>query len=154
MYSFHLLLIFSVSTRSLLFLSFIMPIFGQNIPLIFPAFQKRYLVFSLLLSSSSFMHCSLKKAFLSLHAILWDSAFNWAYLSLFPCLLLLFFSHLFVKPPPTSILPCCISFSWGSFWLFPPVQCYNPLSIVLQTLCLSNLIPESICHFHCIIVRD
>ena len=35
------------------------------------------------------------------------------------------------------------------------VQCYKPPSIVLQALCLSDLIPlESICHSHCIIVRD
>ena len=36
----------------------------------------------------------------------------------------------------------------------PPVQCLEPLSIVLQALCLSDLTPESICHFHCIIIRD
>ena len=32
-------------------------------------------------------------------------------------------------------------FSWGWFWSLPPEQCYNPPSIVLQTLCLSELIP-------------
>ena len=40
-----------------------------------------------------------------------------------------------------SPLPFCISFSWGSSWLLPPVQCHNPPSIVLQALCLSDLIP-------------
>ena len=34
-----------------------------------------------------------------------------------------------------------ISFSWGWFWSLPPVQCYEPSSIVLQALCLSDLIP-------------
>src|SRR5574342_687708 len=29
------------------------------------------------------------------------------------CLLLLFFSQVFVRPPQTTILPFCISFSWG-----------------------------------------
>ena len=29
------------------------------------------------------------------------------------CLLLFFFSQLFVRPPLTTILPFCISFSWG-----------------------------------------
>ena len=28
------------------------------------------------------------------------------------CLLLLFFSQLFVRPPQTAILPFCVSFSW------------------------------------------
>ena len=32
------------------------------------------------------MNCSLKKAFLSRHAILWNSAFSWIYLSLYPLL--------------------------------------------------------------------
>ena len=30
----------------------------------------------------------------------------------------------------------------------PPVQCHKPPSIVLQVLCLTDLILESICHFH------
>ena len=57
------------------------------------------------------------------------------------CLLLFFFSQLFVRPPQTAILPFCISFSWGWSWSLPPVQCHEPLSTVLQALCLSNLIP-------------
>ena len=47
----------------------------------------------------------------------------------------------------------CISFSCGWFWLPPSVQSHEPPSIVLQALCLSDLIPW-ICPFHCIIVRD
>ena len=39
---------------------------------------------SLLLFSSISFHCSFKKAFLSLLAILWNSAFSWEYLSLSP----------------------------------------------------------------------
>ena len=35
----------------------------------------------------------------------------------------------------------CISFSWGWSWSLPPVQCHKPLSIVLQALCLSDVIP-------------
>ena len=34
------------------------------------------------------------------------------------CLSLLFFSQLFVRPPQTTTLPSCISFSWGWFWSF------------------------------------
>ena len=57
------------------------------------------------------------------------------------CFLLLFFSQLFVRPPQTIILSFCISFSWGWSWSLPPVQCHEPLSIVLQALCLSDQIP-------------
>ena len=32
------------------------------------------------------------------------------------CLLLLFFSQLFIRSPQTTILPFCISFSWGWFY--------------------------------------
>ena len=34
--------------------------------------------------SSFYLHCSLRKAFLSLLAILWNSAFRWVYLCFFP----------------------------------------------------------------------
>ena len=44
-----------------------------------------YLVFPILLLSSISLHCSLKKAFLSLLAILWNSAFSWVYISLLLC---------------------------------------------------------------------
>ena len=44
-YSFHLFLISSASIRSLLLLSFIVPIFGWNVPLMFPIFLKRSVVF-------------------------------------------------------------------------------------------------------------
>ena len=57
------------------------------------------------------------------------------------CLLLFFFSQLFVGPPQMAIFPFCISFSWGWSWSLPPVQCHEPLYIALQALCLSALIP-------------
>ena len=82
MYSFHLFLTSSASTRSLQLLCFNVLIFRRNVPLIFPIFLKRSLVIPLLLFSSSFMHCLLKKTLSSLLAILWNSAFNWMYLSL------------------------------------------------------------------------
>ena len=41
------------------------------------------------------------------------------------CLLLFFFSQLFVRPPQATILLFCISFSWGWFWSPPPIQCYK-----------------------------
>ena len=57
------------------------------------------------------------------------------------CFSLLFFSQLFVRPCRSTILPFCISFSWGWSWFLPPVQCHEPPSIVLQALYLSDLIP-------------
>ena len=141
MYSFHLFLISSVFTRFLPFLSFIVAIFGQNVPLIFPIFLKRSLVFPLLLFSSTFMHRSLKKAFLFLPAILWNSVFSWMYLSLSPLLFASFLSSAIYKVSSDNQPASCSSFSLGWFWSQPPVQCYKPLSIVLQALCLPDLIP-------------
>ena len=63
-------------------LSFIEPIFAWNVPLVSLIFLKRSLVFPILLFSSISLHWSLRKAFLSLLAILWNSAFRWVYLSL------------------------------------------------------------------------
>ena len=93
MYSCQLFLITSASIRSLLFLFFIVPIFAWNVPLILisPIFLTRSLVFPILLFPSFSLHCSFKKAFLSLLAILWNSAFSWVFLSFsllpFACLL-------------------------------------------------------------------
>ena len=47
------------------------------------------------------------------------------------CFWLLFISQLFVWPPKTTILPSCISFPLVWFLSSPPVQCYEPLSIVI-----------------------
>ena len=81
-YSCHLLLISSASVRSIPFLSFIKPIFAWNVPLVSLVFLKRSLVFPILLFSSIFfLHWSLMKAFLSILASLWNSAFRCLYLS-------------------------------------------------------------------------
>ena len=85
-YSCHLFLISSASVRSKPFLSFIEPIFAWNVPLVSLIFLKRPLVFPILLFSSISLHWSLRKAFLSLLAILWNSAFKWKYLSFSPLL--------------------------------------------------------------------
>ena len=53
-------------------------------PLVSLIFLKRSLIFPILLFSSVSWHHSLKKAFLSLLAVLWDSAFSWVYLSVSP----------------------------------------------------------------------
>ena len=97
MYSCHLFLISSASIMSLSFLSFIVMIFGWKVPLMFPTFLKRSLVFPLLLFSSLSLYCSLKKAFLSFLGILWNSAFSWVYLSLSPLLFASFLSSVIYK---------------------------------------------------------
>ena len=66
---------------SIPFLSFIMPIFVWNVSLVALIFLKRSLLFLILLFSSISLHWSLRKAFLSLLAILWNSAFGCLYLS-------------------------------------------------------------------------
>ena len=80
----HLFLISSASVRSIPFLSFIEPIFAWNVPLVSLIFLKRSLIIPILLFSSISWHWLLRKAFLSLLAILWNYAFNWVYLSFSP----------------------------------------------------------------------
>ena len=85
MYSCHLFLIFSASVRSLPVLSFYCAHLSWNVPLVSPIFLNRSLVFPILVFSCISLHCSLKKTFSSLLAILWSSAFSWeVYLSLSP----------------------------------------------------------------------
>ena len=57
------------------------------------------------------------------------------------CFLLLFFSQLFVRLPQITILPSCISFSWGCSWSLPPVQFQEPeLTLFTNPLCC-------LCHY-------
>ena len=91
-YSCHLFLISSAYVRSIQFLSCIVPIFAWNVPLVPLIFLKMSLFFPVLVFSSISLHWSLRKAFLPLFALLWNSAFKWEYLSSSP---LLFASLLF-----------------------------------------------------------
>ena len=88
MCSCHLFLIFSASLRSIPFLSFIIPIVAWNVPfsqsVSQSVFLKRSLVFPILLFSSVSLYWSLRKAFLSLIVVLWNSAFKWVYLPFYP----------------------------------------------------------------------
>ena len=83
-FSCYLFLISSASARSIPFLSFIVPSFAWKVPLVSLIFLKRSLVSPILLFSSISFHWSLRKAFLSLLVILWNSAFKWVYLSFSP----------------------------------------------------------------------
>ena len=95
-YSCHLFLIYSASVRSLLFLSFIMPIPACNVPLISPISLKRSLVFPIL--CFSLLPCIVhlrRPSYLSL--VLWNSAFSWVYLSLSPLLFISLLSSAICK---------------------------------------------------------
>ena len=131
-YSCHLFLVSSASVGSIPLLSFTVPIFAWNVPLVSLIFLKRSLSFP--------FYCF--PLFLCI-----DQWGRLSYLSLpffgtldsngciFPfllCLSLPFFSQLFVRPPQTTILPFCISFSWGWSWSLLPKQCHESPSLVLQ----------------------
>ena len=80
--------------------SFIVPFACYNVPLVSLIFLKRSLIFPILLFSSISLHCSLRKVYLSL--LFFGTLHSDGYI--FPfllCLLLLFFSQLFVRPPLT-----------------------------------------------------
>ena len=78
-HSCHIFLIFSASVVPIFFLFFIVPILAWNVPLVSLIFLKRSLVFPTLLFPSISLHWSQRKAFLSLLASLWNSAFKWVY---------------------------------------------------------------------------
>ena len=101
-YSCNLFLISSASVTSIPFLSFIEPIFAWNVHLLSLIFLKSSLVFPILLFSSISLHGSLRMAFLSLLANLWNSAFKWVYLSFSPSLFTFFFSSAICKASSDS----------------------------------------------------
>ena len=145
--SYYLLLV-----KSIPFLSFIEPICAWNVPSVSLIFLKRSLVFPILLFSFISLHWSLRKVFLSLLALLWNSAFKWIYLSFSPLLFASFLFAAICKASQPFRFSACF-FSWGWSWSLPPVQCHEPPSIVHQALYQIEFL-KSISHFHCIITRD
>ena len=142
-YSCHLFLISFASVRSIPFLSFC-PLWAHlcmKYSLGISDFLEEisslahsivFLYFFSLISKEGFLIspcCSLK---LCIQVV---------YLSFSPLLFSSFLSQLFVRPPHPSILPFCISISWGWSWSLSPLQCHEPLSIVYQALCVSDLDP-------------
>ena len=117
-------------------------------------FLRFLVVFPILLFSSISLHWSLRKAFLSLLAILWNSAFRCVYLSLSP---LLFSSLLFTaicKASSDRHFAFLHFFFLGWSWFLSPVQCHEALFIVLRPSVYQLYSLESISHFHCIVTRD
>ena len=110
-YSYHLFLTLSASFRSIPFMSFIVLIIAWNVSFISLIFLKRSLVFPILLP---LFLCTIhlrRPSYLSL--LFFGTLHSDCFSPFLLCLLLLFFSHLFVRPPQTTILPFCISFLLG-----------------------------------------
>ena len=84
------------------------------------------------------------------HLLIWQEIFSFH--SLFSFTFRFFFSAICMASPDNhfALLPF---FYVERFWSPPPIQCYEPLSIVLQVLYQIQFL-ESICHFHCIIIKD
>ena len=129
-YSCHLFLRSSVSVRSTPLLPFIEPIFAWNVPLASLVFLKRSLVFLILLFSSIFLHSSLRKAFLSLLAILRNSAFRWVYISFSPLPFTSFLFTALCKASSDSQFAFLHFFFLGM--VLSLIQCHKPPSIVLR----------------------
>ena len=131
----HLFFISSAYIRSMSFPSFTVVIFAWNVAFVSPIFLKRSLVFPFLLFSSISLDWSPRKTFISLFAILWNSAIKWVYLSFSP---LPFASLLFSaiwKASSGNHFPFFHFFFWEWSWSLPPVQCHKLSFIVLQALC-------------------
>ena len=140
-YSCHLFLISSALLGALPFLSFIVPTFAWYLPLVSLISLKRSLVFPF--CCFPLFLCINRWERLSYLSLLFFGTLH-SDGNIFPfllCLLLLFYSQLFVRPPQTTVLPFCISFPWGWSWSLPPIQCHKPLSIVLQAFCVSDPVP-------------
>ena len=94
-YSCHLFLISLLLLGP--FLSFIVPLFAWKVPFVSLIFLKSSLIFPIPLFSTISLHWSLRKAFLFLLAILWNSVFRWVYLSFSPLLFASLLYQLFVR---------------------------------------------------------
>ena len=118
LYSYHLFLIIFASVRSYCFCPLSCPSLHE-VSLDISSFLEEISSLSILLCSSTSLHCSCKKAFLSLLAILWNSAFSWVFLSLSPLLFASFLSSApqegGVKPPQTTTLSSYILFLGDDF---------------------------------------
>ena len=140
MYSCHLSLISSASVRSIPFLSFIEPVFVWNVPLVSLIFLKRSLVFPPLLFPSISLHWSLRKAFLSLLAIVWNSAFRWVYLSFSPLPFASLHFSAICKASSDNHFAFLHFFFLGVVLISASCTMSQTLSTVLEALCLSDLI--------------
>ena len=113
MYSCYLFLTSSASVRSLIFLPFTVPILACNIPLILQ-FSSRDLSSFPFYRFPLFLCIVIKKTFLSLLAILWNSAFSWVYLFLSSLLFTSLLSSAICKSSSGNHFPFLHFFSFGT----------------------------------------
>ena len=132
-YSCHLFLISSTFVRSIPFLSLFSPSLHEMFLGISNFLEEISIVFPILLFSSIPLHCSLRKAFLSLLAILWNCTFKWVYLSFFPLLHPSLVFTAICKASSDSYF-AFFFFSWIWSWSLSSAQCHEPPSIVHQSL--------------------
>ena len=138
-YSCYLFLISSASLRSIPSVLCCANLCMKCSPGISIIFLKKSLVFPILLFSSICTDHWGRLSYLSL--LFFGTPHSNGYLSPFLlCFSLIFLAQLSVKLPQ-SHFAFYISFSWGWSWFLSPVQCHKPPSIVLQALCISDLIP-------------
>ena len=128
-YSRHVLML-SASARSMLFMSFIMPISDEMFPW-YLFLLKRSLVFFILLFSS--VLCTDHRGSLSyLSLLFFGTLHSDGYIFPFHLrLLLLFFSQLFVRPFQTTILPFLYFFFLGMVLIIACCTMFEPLYIVV-----------------------
>ena len=89
-------------------------------------FLEEISVFPILLFPSISLHRSWRKAFFSLLAILWNSAFKWVYLSFSPLPLASLPISAICKASPDSHFAFLHFFFLGTSWSLPPVQFLHP----------------------------
>ena len=138
----HFFLIFSASIRFIVFLSFIEPIFVWHVFLISLIFLKSCLIFPILFLSSISLHCSLREAFFLIfpcYSLVLCIQMGISFLFSFAFHFLLF-SAIF-KASSDNHFVFLHFFFLGMVLITTPVQCYEPLSVVLQALCALDLIP-------------
>ena len=153
-YSWHLFLISFASVRSFLAVSVLYCAHPcMKFPLVSPIFLKRSLVFPILLFSSISLLCSLKEAFLAL--LLFSGTLS-SVDYIFPFLSLLFatfFPSAICKASSGNHFTFLLLFFFGIILVTASCTMLQ-ISVHHSSGTLSNRSLESICHFHCIIVKD
>ena len=129
-YSCHLFLISFPSVRSIPFLSFFVPRFAWNVPLVSLVFLKQSLVFPILLFFSVSLHWPLRKAFYLFLLFIGTLHLDGYIFPFFLCLLLLCSAVCKASADNHFAFLQVLFLGYA-----PPVQCYKPPSIVLQELC-------------------
>ena len=137
-YSCNFFLISSASVRSIPFLFYCAHL-CLKCSLCISNFLEKISVFPILLFSSISLNWSLRKAFFALLAILWNSAFRWVYLSFY----LLPLGSLLLSAICKTSSDNHFAFLHFFFLRMILINASCTVSIVLQVLCLSDMLIDS-----------